>query len=356
MLRTNDLNYRRPDVLRRNDAYGERPENLVAPKGIDSTGVNGPTRHQAFGARWRQTSPGLYVPRDVDLTLVEQRILEQGMRIPGSGAVTGWAALRWRGARYFSGVDGRGVELPVPLVVGLGRLREDPRVVISQAQIAPTEYEHVGGIPCATVQRALFDEMRTARGVRAATVALEKVTAARMISVGLMGQYVMQRSGWTGVGQVREALALGSNHSRSPQETLMRLVWTIDAGLPSPLCNVPVFTRAGRLIGLPDLLDVELGVGGEYDGEDHKSADRHRRDTAREQDFRNHGLESFTVVGGELGNRHLVAKRMLDARARARAAALPRDWTVTPPPWWVPEEDLDRYLLRVGLAPMLVRT
>ncbi len=250
---------------------------------------------------YRQTSPGLYVPASVDPTIVEQRILEQGSRIRTYGAVTGWAALRWRGARFFDGTtDGGSSELAVPLVVGHHKLRPDPRVSISQAQIAPSEFTQTGGIRCATVQRALFDEMRTARGRRLAVIAMDKAAAAKLISVRLMGLYVVERSGWTGVEQVREALALASDRSRSPQETALRLVWEQDAGLARPECNVPVFSSAGKLLGYPDLLDVEAGMVGEYEGEDHKDGPRHRNDVAREQLFRDHGLEYFSVVGGDL--------------------------------------------------------
>ena len=76
-----------------------RPSDLVTPVRQDPLGVDGPTRHQARGPRWRQTSSGLYVPADVR-ECPEQRILEQGCRIRAYGAVTGWAALRWYGATY----------------------------------------------------------------------------------------------------------------------------------------------------------------------------------------------------------------------------------------------------------------
>src|SRR4051794_30167784 len=184
-MRRNDLDYPTSNSEYLRAACCHRPSDLVLPVPVDPTGRRGPTRHQAAGPRYRQTSPGLYVPSDTE-TGVEQRILEQGMRICGQGAVTGWAALRWRGARYFDGTAVGDGLLPVPLVVGLGKLRPDHRVSISQAQIAPTEYSRTGAIACATVQRALFDEMRWAYGVRAAVVAVEKATAARMISVALM--------------------------------------------------------------------------------------------------------------------------------------------------------------------------
>ena len=172
---------------------------------------------------------------EADETIVEQRILEQGSRIPSSGAVTGWAALRWQGAAFFDGTDVTGEPRPVPLVVGDARLRGDSHVVISRAQIAPTERIQIGTIWCTTVQRALFDEMRLSADLRAAVIAMDMSAAARLISVALMAGYVSFRRAWTGVGLVRHAIALATDHSRSPQETRMRLVWVLDAGLPFPL-------------------------------------------------------------------------------------------------------------------------
>lgn len=315
----------------------KRPEGLVAPSKIDPAGDRGPTRRQAAGTRYRQTSTGLYVPAEVDETVVEQRILEQASRIRSGGAVTGWAALRWRGATFFDGTADRGgTQLPVPLVVGRSKLRPDPRIVISEAQIAPTERTKVAGIWCTTVQRALFDAMRSAGDVRTATVHMDMAAAAALISVALMSRYVAQRPAWTGVELVRAALLLATDHSRSPQETRMRLVWVLDAGLHFPLCNLPVFSLSGELLGYPDILDVEAGVIGEYDGEDHKDGQRHRKDVARELAFRDHGLEYFTVVGGDLRDRPMVVRRMHGARGRARFdPPEKRRWTLTPPPWWV---------------------
>jgi len=337
----------------------ELPPGLVRPRPIDPTGVNGPTKGQARGPGWRQTSSGLYVPAEVSDEVVEQRILEQGQRICSHGAVTAWAALRWRGAAYFDGLaEAATSRLPVPLVVGRHRLRPDPRVEVSRDQIAPTELTWVAGIFCATVQRALFDQMRYAPSLRTAVVAMEMAAAARLISVRLMRMYVAQRSAWQGVELVRRALAIAIDTSRSPQETLMRLVWLLDAGLPAPLCNVPVFDLHGRLLGIPDLLDPVAGMIGEYDGAHHKARKQHRSDVRREGVFRDHGLEYFAVVGGDLLDRPLVVSRMHSTRARALFEPEERrHWTLTPPPWWKPrEEPLDRHLLRTGQAGFLIRT
>jgi len=334
----------------------ERPAGLVRPVPIDPEGLVGPTRGQAQRGRFRATSRGLYVPSEVDSDVVEQRILEQSARIRRYGAVTGWAALRWRGANFFDGLaDGGRTVRPVPLVVGLAKLRGDWRIALSQEQLAPSERELVDGVWCTTVQRAVFDEMRAARSLREAVVVLDMAAAARLISVHLMGEYVAKRSAWTGVPRVREALLLASDDSRSPQETRMRLVWVLDARLPTPLCNRPVFDLRGNLLGIPDLLDPVAGLVGEYDGADHKEGERHREDVAREEVFRNHGLEYFEIVGGDLRDRDGSATRMRSARTRAKFfAPVSRQWTLEVPPWYDVPEDLDDYLARTGRSPALV--
>ena len=138
----------------------------------------------------------------------------------------------------------------------------------------------------------------------------------------------------------------------------MRLVWVLDAGLPTPLCNVPVFDCAGRLLGVPDLLDPVAGVVGEYNGADHKELDRRRSDNRREAGLRNVGLEYFDLVEGDLADRTHVVRRMQETRDRARFDPPElRRWTLTPPTWWRPkQEPLDLHLTRTGQAAFLIRT
>ena len=312
-----------------------RPEGLVRPVPLDPTGRGGPTRGQARGTRWRRTSRGWYVPADVP-DCVEQRILEQAVRLPSCGAITAWASLRWRGATFFDGRGRDGRDLPVPLVLGgwadLGR---DELVVVSRERFWPSQIEAVAGVPCACAERSVFDEMRRVGGLRSGVVVTEMAIAARLTTLDRMWAYVSGCNGWTGVPMVRKSLLLVSEDSKSPPETLMRLNWELDAGFPRPLCNKPVFDLAGNLLGYPDLFDPVAGVVGEYDGADHLEHDRRRHDAAREQRFRDHGLEYFELVRGDLAHPGLVVQRMQSTRRRARF--LPPDqrtWTLEPPPWW----------------------
>jgi len=298
----------------------------------------------------------MYVPSRVDGSVPEQRILEQGARIPAYGAVTGWAALRWHGASYFDGLGYDGEQLPVPLVLDSG-VRPDPRFTQTETQLAPTEWTVIDGLPVTTVQRALFDEVCRRPSDREGGTAISMAAAARLVSVDLFARYVAQRRAWTGVPHVRRSLAVARDDCWSPQEHRMVLVWVLDAGLEPPLCNRELFDLDGRLIGVPDLLDPVAGLVGEYQGEDHKDGVQHRKDVAREERFRDHGLEFFELVGGDIANREVAVRRMLSARRRAKF--LPpesRAWTLEPPPWRVRPETVHDYLVRTGSADRLWRT
>lgn len=315
----------------------DRPAGLVRPVRMDPTGAAGPTRSAARGKRWRRVATGWYVPAHVDSAVVEQRLLEQSVRVPGTGGLTAWAALRWRGAAYFEGVtpDGRRA-LPVPLLIGgTGNLRPDPAVALSWEQFPPWEREVVAGVGCATVERALYDETRWSPTDRVAAVAVDMTVAAGLTTGAAFRAYVESRPAWTGVYRARFAAEHAVDGSRSPQESWMRLVWTLDAGLPAPLCNEPVFSLEGRLLGHPDLFDPVAGLVGEYDGADHLREDRRSRDRTREERFRDHGLEYVALVRGEMRRTAFVVERL--RAAYRRAPFTPEDqrrWTLEQPAWF----------------------
>src|SRR5690349_24568633 len=96
------------------------PKKLIAPVRIDPKGVAGPTTGAARGPAWRRSSHGLYVPAATPTDVPEQRILEQAARLPGFGAVTGWAACRLLRANFFDGLAPDG-STPVPVPLALGR-------------------------------------------------------------------------------------------------------------------------------------------------------------------------------------------------------------------------------------------
>lgn len=261
------------------------------------------------------------------------------MRVRGTGAVTAWASLRWRGAAYFDGTeDAGGALMPVPLLRASGARRlHDTGGDIGRSQLAPYDREFVHGLWCTATVRATFDEVVRVGSLRPAVAAICMTLAADLTSTAELQAYGASRTAWTGLPLFRRALAFSNECFRSGPEVYLYLRWRLDAQLPEPLINPPVFDLSGRLLGFPDLLDVEAGVVGEYDGAAHRDRDRHRRDVAREDRFRGRGLEYFTVVAGDLADESLVVTRMLRARERAlRTPPSTRRWTLTPPPTWRP--------------------
>jgi hypothetical protein len=266
----------------------------------------------------------------------EQRIVEASVVLPRFGGVTGWAALRWAGGVWFDGTTGGGRDLRVvTLATGYADVLNQPGIQISQERLGPTELMVTDGLSVTSHVRSVCFEMRYASSTRAAVEVLDMAAYSDLVSIDEVTCYALHHSGWTGIPQCRDALALADESSWSPRETRMRLIWILDAGLPPPLCNTPVFDERGRHVGTPDILDPAAGVVGEYDGSLHLEGTQRRRDRAREEAFRSLGLEYFTVMKGD--PTPLVVSRMLTTRARAKFLAEDtRLWTIESPAWWIP--------------------
>lgn len=315
-------------VAHRWDLRSPEPHGLVWPVPVDATGERGPTRGQAGGPRWRRTGHNLYVPAAVDAARVEQRIVEAAARLPVGGLVSGWAALRMHRVNLCDGRDRALAELPVPVVLPpTANLR--PLLLERHRGAVPAEERTCCfGVPCTTPSRALFDAMVWAPDLREAVVVADMAFAARAVERRSFAAWVAARAGRKGSARADEALCLTVERSKSPVESRMRLNWVLDAGLPRPLCNWPVADVTGQRIGRPDLLCEELGVVGEFDGADHSGARRRSDDTAKDQGYRDAGLESFRIVGREIDDVALVVARMQAAVRRAAQADRPARWMI----------------------------
>lgn len=327
------------------------PAGLVRPSRIDPAGITGPTPGAARGSRWRRTSHGWYVPAGTPTDAPEQRIVEQSVRLPDGGAVTGWAACRLHGAGLIDGLepDGR-TQLPVGLALGTtSRVRRDASIRINVERLDVDEIVVRQGVRITNRLRATFDAMREVDSVREAVVVMDMMAAAELVTIEEMREYASARYGWRAVRLVRRALDLASEHSWSPQETRLRLIWRLDAGLPDPRPNCPVHSRDGVLLGTADLLDEEAGLVAEFDGADHRRAGRHTHDVGKEDRFRRHGLEVTRVTGTDVRDVPRVVRRLQEARSRAKF--LPpdrRSWVARPLPSLTDrrhDEDLVRQMI-----------
>lgn len=311
------------------------PTGLVGPVRVDPVGLVRPRRGTAAGPSWRTTSHGLVVPADVPLT-VEQRILEAATRLPSGGMVTGWAALRLAGAAWFDGLAPDGVRLlPVPVLLPhASRIRSAGVLVTRTRRVLPEPVAR-SGILCAPSETALLHELRRTTSARRAGIAVDMALAAGVADLARLREAAGRLP-----GAAAYAIERACAECRSPKESEMLQVWEAVAGFPRPLMNREVRDLAGRLLAIVDLLDVEAGVCGGFNGAAHRSAARQSRDEKRHAALRGVGLETFAVVGSD--SERVQVERMTAARARA-AWAPPgqRRWQVgafvPAPPLVVPD-------------------
>ena len=312
---------------------------LFPPVGIDPAGEVGPSPHEARGPAFRRTSRGLYLPSEITAETSVQRIVEAWTAVAdarGISAITGWAALRWLGATWYDGtLDAAGTPMPVD-VVSTTHLRSQPGIAMTECRVEfATLLEH-DGITITDPWTSVAFLARRAVDLRAAVVAIEMAAYDDLVSVSEMQRGLDSQAGMPGLNRLRDALALADENSGSPQEPLMKLTWTLDARLPRPLSNVPIFWKGGRHLATPDLLDPVAGVVGEYDGAVHLK--QRKRDRDREETLRDAGLEYFTVLAGDLGGKAAV-QRMKAARERALFQdPADRKWTLEAPYWWTRTE------------------
>lgn len=306
---------------------------LVTPARVDPDGLLGPTPGRARGPGWRRTSPGLYLPAAADLGHTDQRIVAAAGVLHPDEAVTGWASLRWRRARWFDGVDHAQRPLPVPLVVRR-HLVKHPTYRLSQEFVSPLDVEELDGLALTSVRWAVCFEARWADDLTAAVIAVDMAAYSDLISLAELAPYVGSRMAPTGIAQARKAVGLAEENSWSPQETMMRLLWKEWNPRAHLLCNPPLFDRGGRHLATPDLLDPIAGVAGEYEGAVHLAGEQRARDVRREARLRDVGLEVVTMVASDQADRRAFLERLAAAHRRAGAVQGERLWTTTTPRWW----------------------
>jgi hypothetical protein len=301
---------------------------------VDPSGLAGPTPGRARGPDWRRTSQGLYVPAEVELT-TEQRIVEAAAVLGVDEAVTGWAALRWVGAAWFDGTAGPTALRDVPLLARRDRAAP-PGAAVSQEFLHPDEITTVDGVPITRAVRSVVHEMRFARAIGDAVVALDMACYSDLVELAEVATYVEALGPVTGIQRARDAVALGDENSWSPQETRMRGVWVRRTDLERPLCNRPVFSLDGRHVGTPDLVAPVLGLVGQYNGSDHLSLAGAAADTKKDAAYRDLGLETVTMLATDWSDLDDFTARLSAAARRAAARSGPPRWTLDEPAWWTP--------------------
>ena len=277
---------------------------------------------------------GWHVPAGVPVTS-GQRVVQAAALLP-EGGLSGWAAAYVLGADALDGRDPfTGVQQPVRVVLAPDAShRSVPGIRCVRAELDPSAVVRRHGLLLTEGLRTAQDLAREAPDLVEAVVALDVLVGAGVVDQRRLklGLGALERG--RGVRQARAAAELCRVGVLSPWETRLRL-FVVEAGLPEPEVNLPVFDLDGQFLGVPDLLDLEAGLAIEFDGAGHREREQHRKDNVREEGFEHGGLVvaradslDLTQHRDELGHRLRAAR--LDALRNPR----PARWTIVPPPWW----------------------
>lgn len=119
-----------------------------------------------------------------------------------------------------------------------------------------------------------------------------------------------------GVVAARHAMRFLAADSRSPMETLVRLMLVM-AGLPHPAVNQVVLDDDGRKVATVDLLYARFMVAVEYDGQWHElSADERRWQRDRRERLERLGWTVIVIHDTDLPSPTLIVTRVHDALVR----------------------------------------
>lgn len=280
-------------------------------------------RHELEKDVWEQRFQGVHssIERPPMDPLV--RIIDAVPLLPEGAALGGWAAAFLLGASDLDGLERDGLT-PQPITVCLQpAVQVRPRAGIVQLRSAfrDDEVRMVDDVPVLQPIRTCFDLARRATDLAEAVVGIDAMLRADLIDLDELHDYVQRHPRWRGRPRAQRAANLADRRARSTQESRFRVLWIIDAGLPAPEVNVPLFAKnTGALVAIPDLLDPEAGLVGEFDGGHHRQLEQHTADNAREEELERHGLIVVRATSLDLSvHRRRTVHRLRQSRARGLA-------------------------------------
>jgi hypothetical protein len=246
------------------------------------------TRSQ-LAARYTRLFRDVYVNPDTQVTAA-LRAKAGWLWAKRQGVVAGFAAAALHGSKWVG--DTTTVEL---FHENRHRL---PGLRTRGDRIGEDEIVIVDGVPVSSPTRTALDLgcwYPTTSGV-AAIDALARATHIKAADVELLAQ---RYPGRRGIARARLAISLFDSGAQSPKETWLRLV-LMQAGLPRPQTQIPVFDEFGSAIAYLDMGWEDVKVAVEYDGDHHRSdRSQYNWDIRRLERLQHRGWTLIRVVAGD---------------------------------------------------------
>jgi hypothetical protein len=254
--------------------------------------------------RYARLFPDVYVDPDIELTAAI-RAAAGWLWARRRGVVAGFSAAALHGSEWVEHT--RAVEL-----IHDNRHRL-PGIQTRGDRLEKDEIEMVGTIPVTSPARTALDlgcwypTIMAVAGIDA----LARATEIKAADVELL---VSRYRGRRGITRARQAVGLFDAGAQSPKESWLRVV-LIQAGLPRPQTQIPVFNEFGNAIAYLDMGWEDAKVAVEYDGEQHRTARRqYTWDVRRLEMLERMGWIVIRVVAGDRPDD--IVRRVRSALAR----------------------------------------
>jgi hypothetical protein len=243
----------------------------------------------ALRTRYTKVFRDVYVSPGTELT-AQVRARAGWLWSGGRGTIAGLSASALHGAKW--------VDAAAPLEIIHTNRNPHAGLRVRGDHIEEDETDVVAGIPVTTPARTALDLAcwyPTGEAV-AAVDALARATDLKPADVDIL---VQRYPGRRGVHRARTTLGLVDPGAQSPKETWLRLL-LVDAGLPRPQTQIPVWDEFGDVIGYLDMGWEDVQVAAEYDGEQHRSDRRqYTWDIRRRERLERRGWIVVRVVAGD---------------------------------------------------------
>ncbi len=259
----------------------------------------------ALRTRYTRLFPDVYVCAGADLTpFVRARAGWLWSR--RRGIIAGLSASALHGAEW--------VDAAAPVEIFHSNRNPLPGLRVRGDRLDEDEVTLVDGVPVTTPARTALD-LGCWYPTDKAVAAIDALMRATDLKVPEVEALVQRYSARRGIRRARIAMGLADAGAQSPKETWLRIL-VIQAGLPRPQTQIPVFNEFDDVIAYLDMGWVDVKVAVEYDGEQHRTDRRqYTWDVRRRELLERCGWIVIRVVAGD---------RPEDILRRVRAALAQR--------------------------------
>lgn len=241
-------------------------------RGSDAVAAGLVTPGALRGPRFRRLFPDVYAAADLDVTFA-LRSRAAYLLVRGRGVVAGYSAAELLGASCIR--PGASDPAEVQMLPG-HQSRSRPGLVVHRDLLLDHECAVREGVVVTRAVRTAFDLGRRAADLTERVVAVDTL-AHRRFPVDDVRELARIHLGAYGTCGLRTVLDLADPRSESPMETRIRMAVVL-AGLEPPHVQWPVEGGRYRL----DLAYSHRLLAIEYDGDEHRTQTRARRDLERE--------------------------------------------------------------------------